>query len=123
MTEERIETLPRWHAGNAVTEYERHRNQAIFEARGNRNALIESLAGPTRSRSSTAFDSTGERIATSCDACERGKRLLSDHVHLQDVCDPLAIRAERIAQIEKDRADAFHAIPLIISRSYSDKFC
>ncbi|GJH25380.1 endonuclease [Caballeronia novacaledonica] len=41
MTEERIETLPRWHAGNAVTEYERHRNQAIFEARGNRNPLID----------------------------------------------------------------------------------
>lgn len=38
---ERIETLLHWHEGDPVTEYERHRNAAIFEKQGNRNALID----------------------------------------------------------------------------------
>lgn len=36
-----FETLPRWHEGDPATEYERHRNQAIFEKQGNRNPLID----------------------------------------------------------------------------------
>jgi len=30
-----------WHKDYLVTEYERHRNQAIFAAQGNRNPLID----------------------------------------------------------------------------------
>jgi endonuclease I len=37
----RIEVLLGWHAGDAVGRYERHRNQAIFAAQGNRNPLID----------------------------------------------------------------------------------
>lgn len=37
----RIDTLLRWHEGDPVTEYELHRNQAIFEAQGNRNPFID----------------------------------------------------------------------------------
>lgn len=38
---ERISTLLNWHGEHDVTEYERHRNQAIFEIQGNRNPLID----------------------------------------------------------------------------------
>lgn len=37
----RVEMLKRWHAGDAVSDYERHRNQAIFEVQGNRNPFID----------------------------------------------------------------------------------
>ena len=30
-----------WHEAEPVTEYERHRNAAIFERQGNRNPLID----------------------------------------------------------------------------------
>ncbi|WP_190558260.1 endonuclease [Trichocoleus sp. FACHB-262] len=38
---ERIETLLKWHNANSPTEYEKHRNAAIFEKQGNRNPLID----------------------------------------------------------------------------------
>jgi endonuclease G, mitochondrial len=38
---DRIAILLAWHAADPVTEYERHRNAAIFEAQGNRNPLID----------------------------------------------------------------------------------
>lgn len=38
---DRITTLLNWHGEHVVTEYERHRNQAIFEKQGNRNPLID----------------------------------------------------------------------------------
>lgn len=38
---DRITTLLNWHGDNPVSEYERHRNQAIFEKQGNRNPLID----------------------------------------------------------------------------------
>ncbi|MFG0333475.1 MAG: endonuclease I family protein, partial [Maioricimonas sp. JB049] len=38
---DRISMLLQWHADHPVTEYERHRNQAIFEKQGNRNPLID----------------------------------------------------------------------------------
>ena len=38
---ERLKTLLKWHTANPVTQYERHRNQAIFAAQGNRNPLID----------------------------------------------------------------------------------
>ena len=38
---ERIATLLAWHQEDPPTEYERHRNQAIFELQGNRNPLID----------------------------------------------------------------------------------
>jgi len=38
---DRLSTLLQWHADHPVTEYERHRNQAIFEKQGNRNPLID----------------------------------------------------------------------------------
>lgn len=38
---ERVTTLLNWHGDNPVSEYERHRNQAIFEKQGNRNPLID----------------------------------------------------------------------------------
>ncbi len=34
---DRITTLLKWHGDHGVTDYERHRNQAIFEKQGNRN--------------------------------------------------------------------------------------
>ena len=40
-TRDRIAMLLNWHATNEVTEYERHRNAAIFEKQGNRNPLID----------------------------------------------------------------------------------
>jgi endonuclease I/V8-like Glu-specific endopeptidase len=40
-TEERLKVLLKWHKQFAVDEYERHRNQAIFAAQGNRNPLID----------------------------------------------------------------------------------
>lgn len=39
--EERLATLFDWHKTNPVTEYEKHRNMAIFEKQGNRNPLID----------------------------------------------------------------------------------
>ena len=36
-----METLLDWHEADPVTEYERHRNAAIFEKQGNRNPLID----------------------------------------------------------------------------------
>ena len=39
--EERLNMLLAWHADNPVTEYERHRNQAIFAIQGNRNPFID----------------------------------------------------------------------------------
>lgn len=41
MDEPRIQTLLRWHEGDPVTDYERHRNLAIQEAQGNRNPFID----------------------------------------------------------------------------------
>jgi endonuclease I/V8-like Glu-specific endopeptidase len=41
MPEDRLGVLIAWHKGDAVGEYERHRNQAIFEKQGNRNPLID----------------------------------------------------------------------------------
>jgi endonuclease G, mitochondrial len=38
---ERVATLLAWHQGQGVDDYERHRNQAIFELQGNRNPLID----------------------------------------------------------------------------------
>ena len=38
---DRIAVLLAWHAADPVTEYERHRNAAIFEQQGNRNPLID----------------------------------------------------------------------------------
>jgi endonuclease G len=40
-TADRLEVLLKWHKENPVTEYELHRNQAIFESQGNRNPLID----------------------------------------------------------------------------------
>ncbi len=40
-TNARLETLLGWHQEFPVDEYERHRNQAIFELQGNRNPLID----------------------------------------------------------------------------------
>jgi endonuclease G, mitochondrial len=39
--EARIETLLGWHKEFQVSDYERHRNQAIFQMQGNRNPLID----------------------------------------------------------------------------------
>ncbi|HEY0100140.1 MAG TPA: endonuclease [Pyrinomonadaceae bacterium] len=38
---ERLKVLLAWHRANPVTEYERHRNMAIYAAQGNRNPLID----------------------------------------------------------------------------------
>ena len=38
---ERIEVLLEWHRQRPPSEYERHRNAAIFEKQGNRNPLID----------------------------------------------------------------------------------
>lgn len=38
---ERLETLLEWHRNFPPTEYEKHRNAAIFEKQGNRNPLID----------------------------------------------------------------------------------
>ncbi len=40
-THDRIATLLKWHKDFPVDDYERHRNQAIFERQGNRNPLID----------------------------------------------------------------------------------
>jgi endonuclease G len=37
----RLATLLSWHSSHPVTDYERHRNMAIFEKQGNRNPLID----------------------------------------------------------------------------------
>ena len=44
---EALPALVSWHADDPVTDYERHRNAAIFEAQGNRNPFIDvpDLAG------------------------------------------------------------------------------
>ncbi|MEM8952048.1 MAG: endonuclease, partial [Pseudomonadota bacterium] len=44
---ERISTLLKWHEDDPVTDYERHRNRAIFLTQGNRNPVIDfpDLAG------------------------------------------------------------------------------
>ena len=39
--EERLQMLLGWHQDNPVTEWERHRNMAIFAVQGNRNPLID----------------------------------------------------------------------------------
>lgn len=39
--QERLSTLLQWHHDHPVGQYERHRNQAIFHAQGNRNPLID----------------------------------------------------------------------------------
>jgi endonuclease I/V8-like Glu-specific endopeptidase len=41
MTPQRLTILKKWHEGDPVSEYERHRNQAIFEVQGNRNPFID----------------------------------------------------------------------------------
>jgi endonuclease I len=41
MPPERQDVLLTWHEGEAVTEWERHRNAAIFERQGNRNPFID----------------------------------------------------------------------------------
>ncbi|GET43050.1 endonuclease I family protein [Microseira wollei] len=38
---ESLKTLLQWHHSYPVTEYEKHRNMAIFETQGNRNPLID----------------------------------------------------------------------------------
>lgn len=38
---EHIKTLIAWHKAEPVGQYEKHRNQAIFEMQGNRNPLID----------------------------------------------------------------------------------
>ena len=38
---DRLKTLLGWHESDPVTEYEKHRNAAIFEKQGNRNPLID----------------------------------------------------------------------------------
>ena len=38
---ERVATLLDWHDGDGVDDYERHRNQAVFDLQGNRNPLID----------------------------------------------------------------------------------
>jgi endonuclease I len=38
---DRLPLLVDWHKGHPVTEYEKHRNLAIFEKQGNRNPLID----------------------------------------------------------------------------------
>lgn len=38
---DRLSILLKWHGDNPVTDYERHRNQAIFETQHNRNPLID----------------------------------------------------------------------------------
>lgn len=40
-TQDRIAMLLTWHKDFPVDNYERHRNQAIFERQGNRNPLID----------------------------------------------------------------------------------
>ncbi len=40
-TPDRLAALLAWHAADPPGEYERHRNQAIFEKQGNRNPLID----------------------------------------------------------------------------------
>jgi endonuclease I len=40
-TPDRLPVLLGWHAAEPPSEYERHRNQAIFEKQGNRNPLID----------------------------------------------------------------------------------
>jgi endonuclease I/V8-like Glu-specific endopeptidase len=45
---ERIATLLTWHNAKPPTEYERHRNAAVFEAQGNRNPLIDHPAWAVR---------------------------------------------------------------------------
>jgi endonuclease G, mitochondrial len=40
-TEDRLKTLLDWHRAAPVTDYERHRNAAIFAIQGNRNPLID----------------------------------------------------------------------------------
>jgi endonuclease G, mitochondrial len=40
-SDEAIATLLQWHEAEPVSEYERHRNAAIFERQGNRNPLID----------------------------------------------------------------------------------
>lgn len=41
MTPQRLTILKAWHHGDGVSDYERHRNQAIFEVQGNRNPFID----------------------------------------------------------------------------------
>jgi endonuclease G len=38
---DRLQILLSWHGSDPVTEYERHRNAAIFEKQGNRNPLVD----------------------------------------------------------------------------------
>ena len=38
---DRIRMLQKWHKDNAVSEWEKHRNQAIFAIQGNRNPFID----------------------------------------------------------------------------------
>ncbi len=40
-TPDRLQTLLQWHEDHPVTDYERHRNQAIFAVQGNRNPLVD----------------------------------------------------------------------------------
>jgi endonuclease I len=40
-TEDRIQTILKWHQDSAVSRYEKHRNAAIQEKQGNRNPLID----------------------------------------------------------------------------------
>lgn len=41
MTAQRLSILKKWHEGDPVSDYERHRNQAIFDLQGNRNPFID----------------------------------------------------------------------------------
>ena len=41
MPADRLATLKKWHQDDPVTEWERHRNQAIFAIQGNRNPFID----------------------------------------------------------------------------------
>lgn len=40
-TPDRLQTLLQWHQDHPISNYERHRNQAIFAVQGNRNPLVD----------------------------------------------------------------------------------
>ena len=48
MDGDRVGTLLDWHQGDPVSEYERHRNQAVFELQANRNPFIDNPAWASR---------------------------------------------------------------------------
>lgn len=55
-TPDRILTLLQWHQDHPVSDYERHRNQAIFAVQGNRNPLVDDPEWATRIQFSLGLD-------------------------------------------------------------------